>query len=86
MQLYTVEILNDDAIALLQGLERLKAIRLIPGIKKIPKKTASKIKLSQKYRGAISTELGEQMQTYIQQSRDEWQELTFYIPMQSLIL
>ena len=95
MQLYSVEILNEEAIVLLQGLERLKAIRLIPySIKKekettneqpqkdlgekyaghISYRQAEKIKLSQKYRGAVSKELGEKLQDYIQKSREEWQE------------
>jgi hypothetical protein len=74
MELMTIEILNSNAIAFLRGLEKLNAIRLLPTIKK---KNSTKTRLSQKYRGAISPELGNQLKNYIQQSRDEWQELTF---------
>ncbi len=77
MQIMTVEILNENAATLLKSLEKLNAIRLYPVTAKKTKKTNAKTRLSEKYRGAISKDLGEQMQQFIQQSRDEWQEPTF---------
>ena len=80
MQLYSVEILNEEAIVLLQGLERLKAIRLIPyGIKKKKETTDEQPQkdLGEKYAGRISPELADKINLYIQHSRDEWQEPIF---------
>ena len=67
MHVFSVEVLNDDAIALLQNLERLNIIRL----KEITKKKSTHVDLGKKYAGKISPELADKLSEYVQKSRDE---------------
>lgn len=62
-----IEIKNEKVLKLLQDLEDMLLIRLVHYQAETPYK-----KLSDKYRGRISSEVAEEMQEYIVKSRAEW--------------
>ncbi len=67
MQIITVELLNDNALALLQQLEQLHILRLVAETKKTndtPKR---------QWAGSISKETAEKMLQEVEQSRKEWE-------------
>ncbi|NUQ24422.1 MAG: hypothetical protein HUU34_10740 [Saprospiraceae bacterium] len=67
MQIITVELLNDNALALLQQLEQLHILRLVAETKKqteVPKR---------QWAGSISKETAEKMLHEVEQSRKEWE-------------
>ncbi len=65
MQIITVELLNDNALILLQQLERLNVLRLVVSPKKkLPKR---------RWEGSISKETAHKMLQYVEQSRNEWE-------------
>lgn len=63
MQTVTIELLNDEALALLQQLEQLKLLRLIK-----PKK-----KNEVKWSGRISKDTAAKMLLSVEKSREEWE-------------
>lgn len=63
MQVVTIELLNDNALALLLQLEQLKVLRLL--------KTSEKSK-KRKWSGSISKDTAEKMLLSIEKSRNEW--------------
>lgn len=66
METLVVELTHKNALKLLRDLEALNIIRLRES-KEAPKK-----KLSEKYKGILSKEVGEDLINYISQSRKEW--------------
>jgi hypothetical protein len=64
MQIITIELLNDETMALLQQLEQLKLLRLIK-----PKEKSTK----RSWSGSISKNTGEQMLLSVEKSRNEWE-------------
>ena len=63
MQVITIELLNDKALALLQQLEQLKVLRLIKPKEEVKKK---------KWSGSISKDTAEKMLFSVEKSRSEW--------------
>ena len=66
MQRITVELLNDNALALLQQLERLNILRLV--------NTKSQVQKTQRqWAGSLSKETAIKMLEYTEKSREEWE-------------
>lgn len=66
MKLITVELLNENALKLLQQLEKLNILRLVlPQTKKEP--------IKRKWAGSISKETAQKMLESTDQSRNEWE-------------
>lgn len=70
MQTITVELLNDDALALLQQLERLNIIKLRPA-----KIMSSAPTLKKQWAGRLSGTTASEMLQHIELSRKEWQRI-----------
>ena len=68
MQVITVELLNDNALKLLQLLEQLQIIKLAP---KIETHTARK----KQWAGTLSKETTVRMLQHIEQTRTEWNRI-----------
>jgi len=66
METLLIELTHQKALRLLLDLEELRLIRVL---KKSPQPGQ---KLSDKYAGKLPVSIGEQLQQYINQSRDEW--------------
>jgi hypothetical protein len=66
METLVVELTHKNALQLLKDLEAMDIIRLHDDVE-TPKK-----KLSEKYRGILSREAGEELIDYVNQSRSEW--------------
>lgn len=68
MQTVTIELMNEDAMALIQQLERLNILRLIKPIQleQPPKK-------QNKWAGSISKSTAQNMLLQLDQSRNEWE-------------
>ena len=67
MQIITVELINDNALTLLQQLEQLNILRLVA----TKKQTATKPK--RKWAGSLSKETANKLLQYVEQSRNEWE-------------
>ncbi len=67
MQLITVELINDNALTLLQQLEQLNILRLVAA------KKQSTEKPKRQWAGSISKETAAKMLQYVEQSRNEWE-------------
>jgi len=67
MKTVTLDILNEKALNLLKDLELLNLIKF----RKEEKVAPSKIKLSDKYRGIISKEQGQDLKLHIKETRNE---------------
>jgi hypothetical protein len=81
MNTVTLQLNDIKALSLLKELEALKIVTLLNinlGNSDIDfKDNATKeMSLGKKYAGRISTKLGEEMNQYIQKSREEWAERT----------
>ena len=63
---WIIQLKDPKALKLLLDLEELQLIRLVK------KGIASEQKLSEKYRGKLSVEEGEEIQDYLRHSRSEW--------------
>ena len=81
MNTVLIELTNDKALGLLQKLEDLHIIRLLKRnmiVTEKGKEATEKVGISRKkasdYKGILSPDLADQMQTYLKQSRDEWQQ------------
>jgi hypothetical protein len=68
MKTITVELLNSNALRLLEDLELANLIRLLD----VPKKDNQK--LSAKLRGVISTERANELNEQLNKIRKEWEE------------
>ncbi len=66
MQVITVELLNDNALKLLQQLESLNVLRLVAPKKKTPI-------TKRKWAGSISKQTAQKMLSFTEQSRQEWE-------------
>ena len=66
MQTVIVELMNQNALALLRKLEEMHIIKLLE------KNKQPLEKLSDKFAGKLSVETGEELQKHITKSRNEW--------------
>lgn len=66
MQTITVELLNENALPLLQQLEQLNILRVVVDEKKMDKP-------KRQWAGSISKVTADKMLQYIDQSRNEWE-------------
>jgi len=82
MQTIVVELINNRALRLLRELEDLHLIRLLKRNTETGKE-ALKEELTEQpitrkkasdFKGILSSELADQMQTHVKQSREEWQQ------------
>lgn len=71
MQIIYVELLNDEALKLLQVLEQLKIIRLSPK----SEESAAPVQPKRKWAGSISKETAIKMLEHVEQSRNEWERI-----------
>jgi len=76
-----IEFTNDKALGLLQKLEDLHIIHILKrnmilteNGKETNEKAGMLRKKASDYKGILSSDLADQMQTYLKQSRDEWQQ------------
>jgi len=67
MQIITVELINENALQLLQQLERLNILRLVVANKKSTKQP------KRQWAGSISKETAKRMLQNVEQSRNEWE-------------
>jgi hypothetical protein len=82
MDTVLIELTNNRALRLLQELEDLHIIRLLKKNVVTEKGTATDEKAVQSgirkkasdYKGVLPADLADKMQTYVKQSRDEWQQ------------
>lgn len=66
-----IEVTNQKALGLLHELEELELIRVVKGNLVSGKRP----KLSEKYRGIINKEQGEELNKHIHQMRGEWSDI-----------
>ena len=66
MDTVLVKINNDKAYKLLEGLEELQLITVLK------KNIEPKQKLSEKYAGKLPSDIADELQNYVTQSREEW--------------
>jgi hypothetical protein len=81
MNTVTLQLNDIKALSLLKELEALKIVTLLKinlgtSDKDLKDNATKEINLGKKYAGRISTKLGEEMNQYIQKSREEWAERT----------
>jgi len=67
---YIVQLKNEQAYMLLQQLEKLDIIKLLPNSLKKPKKTSP----IDKFRGILSSEIVDEIQKDIKKDREEWDQ------------
>ena len=67
MQIITVELINDNALTLLQQLEQLNILRLVAVKKQSPEQP------KRRWTGSISKKTATKMFQYLEQSRNEWE-------------
>lgn len=82
MNTVLIELTNNKALRLLQELEDLHIIRLLK--KNVAPENGNSVnekaiqsgvrKKASDYKGILPTDLADKMQTYVKQSRDEWQQ------------
>ncbi len=66
METVLVQIYNNKAYKLLEDLEDLQIIKVLK------KSIQPQQKLSEKYAGKLPSEIADELQNYVTQSRDEW--------------
>jgi Spy/CpxP family protein refolding chaperone len=64
---FNIEILHSDGYKLIEQLEKLKIINIIPRKVKVSKK-----RISQKYRGVLTAEQSKKLKEHSKKSRNEW--------------
>lgn len=69
MQTIVIELTNDKALKLLQDMEALNLIKLLPP-------ASLKQNLADKYFGKVDNQVAEEMQDYVKKSREEWDQDT----------
>lgn len=67
METLKINIINQDALPILKGMEQA-------GLIVLPKKEIKKINLAKQLRGAISTSRAEEMIETIEKEREEWEK------------
>ncbi len=67
MQIITVELINDNALTLLQQLEQLNILRLVNTKNQTVKQP------KRRWAGSISQETASKMLKHLEQSRSEWE-------------
>ena len=72
MQIISVELLNDEALKLLQVLEQLKLIRLAPKTKEAP---AISEPPKRRWAGSLSKETADKLLQHVEQTRNEWERI-----------
>lgn len=72
MKTVTLDVLNDKALNLLKDLEMLNWIKVRKEEKAV---SSTKVKLSDKYRGIINKEQGQDLDLHIKQMRSEWESI-----------
>ena len=65
-----IQVINQKAIGLIHELEELHLIKVIK-----ENFTPTKVKLSDKYKGIISKEQGQELNEHIKQMRSEWNNI-----------
>ena len=70
MDTILVQITNNKAYRLLKDLEDLQIIKLLKNNIKPPQK------LSEKYAGKLPSDVADELQNYVTQSRNEWNDLS----------
>lgn len=70
MEKVEVQLIHPKALQLLLDLEELYLIKVLK------KSVQSEQKLSDKYAGKLPVEIGEELQQYVMQSRNEWEPNT----------
>lgn len=76
MDILLIQLTNNRAYILLQELEELNLIKVLKknaGSEENDLQSTTRKKASD-YKGILSSELMNQMQTYIKESREEWQQ------------
>lgn len=68
METVLIQINNDKAYKLLEDLEDLKIIKVLK------KNINPEQKLSEKYAGKLPSEIADDLQNYVNESRAEWQK------------
>jgi hypothetical protein len=66
METLLIQVTNQKALGLLHELEELNLIKVLEKI------TSVQEKLSEKYAGKLPTSIAEELQNYVTQSREEW--------------
>ena len=66
MDTLIIQVTNQKAIGLLHELEELHLIKVLK------KSVEPKQKLSEKYAGKLPSEIADELQNYVSQSREEW--------------
>jgi len=72
METVLIQINNIKAYKLLEDLEDLKIIKVLK------KSTLPQQKLSEKYAGKLPSEVADELQNYVTQSRNEWNNRDIY--------
>ncbi|MBK9255041.1 MAG: hypothetical protein IPM42_06095 [Saprospiraceae bacterium] len=70
METVLIQIKNIKAYKLLEDLEDLQIIKVLQ------KSIKPQQKLSEKYAGKLPTDVADELQNYVKQSRDEWNNLS----------
>lgn len=65
-----IQLTNQKALGILHELEELKLIKVLQD-----NVTPTRVKLSEKYRGFITKEEGQQLNNHINQMRSEWNNI-----------
>ena len=68
METLLIQINDDKAYRLLRDLEDLKILKVLK------KNTTPKEKLSDKYAGKLPSDIAEELQNYVTESRKEWSQ------------
>lgn len=72
MKTITLDVLNEKALILLRDLEVLNLIKFRDEVQETK---PAKVKLSDKYKGIISKEQGQELNEHIKQMRSEWNNI-----------
>jgi hypothetical protein len=70
METLLIQVTNQKALGLLHELEELNLIKVIK-----ENHTLVKTKLSEKYKGSLTKEQGQELNEHIQQMRSEWNNI-----------
>jgi len=68
METLLIQVTNPKAMGMINELEELHLIKILKS------NVQSQQKLSEKYRGKLSGDVADELQEYVKQSRNEWNE------------
>jgi predicted house-cleaning noncanonical NTP pyrophosphatase (MazG superfamily) len=71
MEIILIQIENEKAYKILTDLQDLNILKIIRKVE------TSSIKLSEKYEGKLDSKIVEEIQNYLQSSREEWNKVNF---------